>query len=143
LLLLSQLAGAIKLVPPPTKADLAGVWVGPDESGSVLRLELDKTGTGLLFIGDHDEPGAFYKVTITTISGNKLSFSLQPKASTGPPFTLSGDAPNRRIIRLVRHFSGGGQGWGIGALLLPEDDFQAGVQRVNNSSARLHSGAKR
>src|SRR6185312_7906076 len=80
LLLVSVSAQAIKPPMPRSKAHLAGVWVGPDAWGSVLRLELNSEGQGLLVVRDLDSKGdlALYKVELAKININDLSFSVSP-----------------------------------------------------------------
>ncbi|NUR22710.1 MAG: hypothetical protein HOQ08_07395 [Frateuria sp.] len=76
LLFVSVGAQAIKPPMPRTKAQLAGVWVGPDAWGSMLRLELNSAGQGHLVVRDLDSKGnlTVYQVVITKIKINDLSF---------------------------------------------------------------------
>src|SRR6185312_613054 len=104
LLLVSVSAQAIKPPMPRSKAQLAGVWVGPDAWGSVLRLELNSEGQGLLVVRDLDSKGdlALYKVELAKININDLSFSVSPISNGAARIALSG-TNDSNAINLVRY----------------------------------------
>lgn len=144
LLLVSLTAGAIKLPPPPpSKADLAGVWVGPDEASSMLRLELDKLGRGVLIVRESNPSStAIYKVALTKIEGHGLSFAISRIEGPRNTQAVSGTSLPY-ALRLVRHYTFLGKDVPIAALLVREAAMQSGIKAVGNASAKFHARAKR
>jgi hypothetical protein len=141
LLLASFEAGAIKLPrPPATNSELSGVWVGFDDARSVIRLELDKSGHGILLVRDENRAPSLYKVTLNIKGDFDLSFALQPTGGADNTFTLSGTYLLREI-KLERHYAG--QDWNSGALLLPESMLQSGIQVTKTASSKFRSRAER
>ncbi|NII10137.1 hypothetical protein [Oleiagrimonas sp. C23AA] len=139
----SSAAYAIKMPPPPTKAELAGVWVGPDDSGAVLRLELDYSGKGSLVISNHDPRFTFkYKVILTKINIYKLSFGVKSVGHTKVGFTLSGTF-HPHAIQLQRHLSTFDQTWFHNAMLLRSKSLQSGLEHVQTVSGQLPHGVGR
>jgi hypothetical protein len=143
--ILSFDAAAIKLPPPPTKAQLAGVWIGPDESGAVLRLELDDQGIGKLKISERGSPAVVsaYNVALKKDRySSKLFFTVSPAKSSPQDFSLSGAAAvGANAISLVRHFNDSYEGFALNALLIRESNLVLGTQRLKDIAAQ--SGADR
>ncbi|WP_139202464.1 hypothetical protein [Frateuria terrea] len=136
-------ARAIKLPPPPTIAQLAGVWIGPDESGAVLRLELDGRGTGRLQVSERGSPAVLssYNVTIKKDRyASKLSFAVSPAENSPGNFSLSGSAVvGAHAISLVRHFNDAYEGAHLNALLIRESDLALGSQRLKDMAAQSNA----
>lgn len=131
-------AQAIKLPPPPTKAQLAGVWVGPDESGAVWQLELDGQGLGKLQIS---ERGSLATVSRYNVTLNKerytyrLLFAVRPIGGSTVHVTLTGyAAPGAQAITLVRHFSDPSDGLALKALLIRKNELLQGAQRLQDGA---------
>ena len=129
LLLVSMGALAIKPPLPRTKVQLAGVWVGPDAWGAVLRLELNSVGQGRLVVRDLDSKGnlAVYKVALTKININELSFVVSPITKGATNIALYG-TNDSNAIDLVRYLKDFGDGYGVRALLIRQSDLQSGLQ---------------
>jgi hypothetical protein len=138
---LSLDARAIKLPPPPTEAQLAGVWIGPDESGAVLRLELDSRGIGKLQISERGSPAVLsvYNVTLNKDRyASKLSFAVSQAKSAPGNFSLSGSAAvGANAISLVRHFNDSYEGFVLNALLIRQSDLVLGSQRLKDMAAQV------
>jgi hypothetical protein len=130
LLAASTVSYAVKMPPPPTKADLAGVWVGPDDSGSVLRLDLDHNGKGTLTVSGHNPRfTSMYTVILVKINIYKLTFSVQSVGGEKVGFTLTGTF-HPHAIQLQRHLSIFDQTWTHKALLLRSKALHSGFERV-------------
>ena len=138
LLLVSVSAQAIKPPMPRSKAQLAGVWVGPDAWGSVLRLELNSEGQGLLVVRDLDSKGdlALYKVELAKININDLSFSVSPISNGAARIALSG-TNDSNAINLVRYLKDFGDGYGVHALLIRQSDLQSGLRDLKAAGSKL------
>ncbi|MBW4049487.1 MAG: hypothetical protein HIU89_16685 [Proteobacteria bacterium] len=138
LLLVSIGAQAIKPPMPRSKAQLAGVWVGPDAWGSVLRLELNSEGQGRLVVRDLDSKGdlVLYKVELTKININDLFFSVSPISKGAARIALSG-TNDSHAINLVLYLKDFGDGYGVRALLIRQSDLQSGLQDLKAASSRL------
>lgn len=129
-------AQAIKLPPPPTKAQLAGIWIGPDESGAVWQLKLDDKGLGQLQIS---ERGSLVTVSRYNVTLNKeryayrLLFAVRPLEGSTIHITLSGSAaPGAQAITMVRHFRDPSDGLALKALLIRKNDLLQGTQRLQD-----------
>lgn len=143
LLVVSFAAYAIKMPPPPTKTELSGVWAGPDDSGAVLRLELDQFGKGFLVISGHDPRFLTkYKVTLTKINIYKLSFVVKSIGHAKVGFTLSGTF-HPHAIELQRHLSTFDQTWVHSAVLLRSKNLQSGLEHVQAVGGQLQHGVGR
>jgi hypothetical protein len=131
LFLLSISLGVQALKPPlpRTKAQLAGVWVGPDMWGAVLRLELDSTGQGRLAVRERGSNGALtlYHVVLTKIDVNHLSFSVSPISKGAPNIGLYG-TNEANAINFGRYMKDIGEGFGVDALLIRKNDLLSGLQ---------------
>lgn len=138
LLLVSLGAQAIKPPMPRTKAQLAGVWIGPDAWGSVLRLELNSARQGRLVVRDLDSKGdlVLYKVVLTKINVNDLSFSVSPISNGAAHIALSG-TNDSNAINLVRYLKDFGDGYGVRALLVRQSDLQSGLQDLKAAGSKL------
>lgn len=140
---LSLDARAIKLPPPPTKAQLAGVWIGPDESGAVLRLELDSQNIGKLQISERGSPAvlSIFNVTLQKDRyASKLSFAVSPTKNSPKNFGLSGSsAVGANAISLVRHFNDSYEGFVLNALLIRQSDLVLGSQRLKDMAAQSNA----
>jgi hypothetical protein len=136
---LSLDARAIKLPPPPTITQLAGVWIGPDESGAVLRLELDGRGIGELQISERGSPAVLssYSVTLNKERyASKLSFAVSPAKNSPGNFSLSGSAViGAHALSLARHFNDSYEGFVLNALLIRQSDLVLGSQRLKDMAA--------
>jgi hypothetical protein len=137
---LSLDARAIKLPPPPTIAQLAGVWIGPDESGAVFRLELDGRGNGKLQISERGSPAVLssYNVTLNKARyASKLSFAVSPAKNSPGNFILSGSAVvGAHALSLMRHFNDSYEGFVLNALLIRQSDLVLGSQRLKDMAAQ-------
>ncbi|MFC5525913.1 hypothetical protein ACFPPA_09180 [Rhodanobacter ginsengisoli] len=138
LLLVSMGAQAIKPPMPRTKAQLAGTWVGPDAWGSVLRLELNSEGQGRLVVRilDSKDDLVVYKVVLTKININDLSFSVSPISKGAAHIALSG-TNDSNAINLVRYLKDFGDGYGVRALLIRQSDLQSGLQDLKAAGPKL------
>jgi hypothetical protein len=137
LLLVSVGAQAIKPPMPRTQAQLAGVWVGPDAWGSMLRLELNSAGQGRLVVRDLDSKGnlAVYQVVLTKIKINDLSFSVTPvtKGAANIAFYGTNDSNAIDVVRYLKDF---GDGYGVRGLLIRQADLQSGLQDLKAAGQR-------
>ncbi|QRP63227.1 hypothetical protein I6J77_14055 [Rhodanobacter sp. FDAARGOS 1247] len=137
LLLVSVSAQAIKPPTPRTKAQLAGIWVGPDAWGSVVRLELDSAGQGRLVVRDPDSKGdlAVYQVVLTKIKINDLSFSVTPvtKGAANIAFYGTNDSNAIDVVRYLKDF---GDGYGVRGLLIRQADLLSGLQDLKAAGSR-------
>lgn len=144
---LSLDARAIKLPPPPTIAQLAGIWIGPDESGAVLRLELDGRGIGKLQVSERGSPAVLssYNVTLNKDRyASKLSFALSPDKNSPSNFSLSGSVVvGARALSLVRHFNDSYEGFVLNALLIRQSDLALGSQRLKDMAAQSNASRGR
>ena len=139
LVTVSVAAGAISLAPPPTTELLSGAWIGPDEQIAYFRLELDKTGHGLLVIQENtDGLMSFYRVTDTQISGYKVSFMLSPQRGADPTVRLDGESSPGEL-HLVRSGSNHGYKWRIKATLEREDRVLPRIKAVQDASAKFQA----
>ena len=136
LLLVSVGAQAIKPPMPRTKAQLAGVWVGPDAWGAVLRLELNSVGQGRLVVRDLDSNLAIYQVVLTKIDVNDLSFSVSAVSKGAARIALYG-TNDSNAIDLVRYLKDHGDGYGVRALLIRQSGLQSGLQDLKGASSEL------
>ncbi|MFC5437227.1 hypothetical protein ACFPME_11710 [Rhodanobacter umsongensis] len=138
LLLVSAGALAIKPPMPRTKAQLAGVWVGPDAWGAVLRLELNSAGQGRLVVRDLDSKSnlAIYEIAIKKIDVNDLSFSVSPVSKGAARIALYG-TNDSNAIDLVRYLKDQGDGYGVRALLIRQSDLQSGLQDLKGADSQL------
>ena len=137
MVVLSLAAAARSLAPPPTKELLSGAWIGPDEQIAYFRLELDKSGHGLLVIQeDTDGPVSFYRVTNTKISGYKVSFALLPQRGADPTVRLGGEhSPGE--LHLVRTGVNHGYKWRTKATLEREERVLPRIRAVQDASAKF------
>ena len=83
---------AVKLPAPPKIADLAGTWVGPDESGAVLRLTVDNKGVGLLEVRQrgHRASERFQLMLYGNADSYRLTFATLLDPAAPRALTLSG-----------------------------------------------------
>lgn len=142
LLSVSSTAAAIKVPGPPTRVMLAGSWVGADQSGAVLRLDLDADGIGRLIESDRGSALSVYSVALTTINIYKLSFSVRPAGGNAVGFTLSG-VYHQHAIELQRTFKQGSYSWTFDAMLVHSGRLQAGVAQVSSASISSPDGSER
>ena len=137
LLLVSAGAQATKPPIPRTKAQLAGIWVGPDAWGSMLRLELDSSGQGRLVVRAPDSKGnlAVYQIVLTKIKVNDLSFSVTPvtKGAANIAFYGTNDSNAIDVVRYLKYF---GDGYGVRGLLIRQADLQSGLQDLKTADSR-------
>jgi len=80
---------------PPTRADLASVWVGgePQDPLEYFRLELDENGAGILTIQYlPGKPAVAYKVAATSLSGYAVSLDVEPIDAGAQPLQVRGEA---------------------------------------------------
>lgn len=138
LLFVSVGAQAIKPPMPRTKAQLAGVWVGPDAWGSMLRLELNSAGQGHLVVRDLDSKGnlTVYQVVLTKIKINDLSFSVAPVTKGAANIALYG-TNDSNAIDVVRYLKDLGDGYGVHGLLIRQADLQSGLQDFKAAGSRV------
>jgi len=144
---LSLDARAIKLPPPPTITQLAGVWIGPDESGAVLRLELDDRGIGKLQVSEQGSPTvlASYNITLNKDRhASKLSFAVSPDKNSPSNFSLSGSVVvGAHALSLVRHFNYSYEGFVLNALLIRQSDLALGSQRLKDMDVQPNANRGR
>jgi hypothetical protein len=138
LLLVSIGAQAIKPPMPRTTAQLAGTWVGPDAWGSVLCLELNSEGYGRLVVRNFDSKDdlVVYKVVLTRININDLSFSVTPTSRGAAHIALSG-TNDSNAIDLVRQLKDFGDGYGVRALLIRQSGLQSGLKGLKAAGPEL------
>jgi len=127
------------MVPPPKIQQLAGAWIGPEEQTAYFRLDLDKTGRGLLVIQEDSPDGYFsyYKVSKTILADYKISFALLPLKGSDPTVTLTGEAYPRRLL-LVRSGTNHGYKWHYKVSLEREDYLLPRIHAVKHASAQFH-----
>ena len=137
---------AIKLPPPPSLAKLAGTWVGPDESGSVLKLSFDRNGVGQLLILDPSPNGITLKLKVTISkerNSYKLSFYAIPVPDSRDEFTLSGSIKfGGSAIELVEHYPGF-DWFNTKALLIRESSLRTGLHGLGSKVDKPHANGIR
>ena len=142
LLFVSLGVGAIKIPGPPTRATLAGSWVGAEQLGAVLRLDLDAQGKGRLIESDRDSSLSTYSVSVTRIDGFKLSFSVSPAGSSGSTFELTG-IYHQHAIKLQRHFKHDDFAWTLDSMLVRSSRLRSGLQQVLSAAPEVQHGSER
>lgn len=132
LLFVSLGVQALKPPLPRTKAQLAGVWVGPDMWGAVLRLELNDAGQGRLDVRERGSKGhlTLYHVVLTKIDVNHLSFTASPISKGAANIGLYG-TNEAHAINFGRYMKDIGEGFGVDALLIRQSDLLSGLQDLN------------
>lgn len=136
-------ARAISLAPPPKLEQLAGAWIGPEESIAYFRLELNKAGRGILIIQKSYQPSSFsnYKITKTNLADNKISFVLMPLEGSDPTIALSGEAYSFGEMALVHSGVNKGFHWTYKVKLEREDYLLPRIRAVQNEGARMRAHA--
>ena len=144
LLLSSVSASAIKVLPAPSLEQLAGAWIGPDDSIAYFRVEIDKSGRGLLVIQEdsHDRNLSLYKIKSTKLSGYLISFQLQPIKKADPTITLSGEASFGEL-QLIRRGVNHGNKWQNKLVLERENQLLPRIQAVKRAAHDFQSRAER
>src|SRR5690348_3435707 len=142
LLSVSLGAGAIKLPPPPTRAVLAGSWIGAEQLGAVLRLDMDAQGKGRLIESDRGDSRSAYNVTLTRIDGYKLSFSVTLAGKSGSIFGLTG-IWHQHAIQLQRHFKREDFAWTLDSMLVRSSRLRSGLDQVLSSPPEVQHGSER
>jgi hypothetical protein len=142
LLSVSLGASAIKLSGPPTRAMLAGSWVGAEQLGAVLRLDVDAQGKGRLIESDRDGSRSTYSVALTRIDGYKLTFSVAFAGNSGSTFKLTG-IYHQHAIQLQRHFKRGDFAWTLDSMLVRSSRLRSGLQQVLSSAPEVQYGSER
>jgi hypothetical protein len=135
---------ALKPPLPRTKAQLAGVWVGPDMWGAVLRLELNNVGQGRLVVRERGSSGelTLYHVVLTKIDVNHLSFSVSPISKGAPNIGVYG-TNEAHAINFGRYMKDIGEGFGVGAILIRENDLLSGLQDLKAGNSKAPAQAAR
>jgi hypothetical protein len=131
-------AQATTIAPPSTVEQLAGAWIGPDSQTAYFRLEVDKTGHGLLVIQEDSDNGHIsqYNISATSLSGYRVSFTLLP-LNGADPIELSGkESPG--ILSLVRSGLNHGHKWHTNVSLEREDYLLPRIQAVKEASTTSH-----
>ena len=90
--LATDLSVAQKRMRPPDSSDLAGSWVGYEESGlDFYRLDLRPDGTGFLAVTYMAHPPEVHRVARDELQKFKVRFTLTPLSEVSEPLTLKGD----------------------------------------------------
>ena len=67
---------------PPSIEDLSGNWLGQSDNGEFVRLQLDRTGRGMLALNYYPkQPVWRYNVVVTKSEKNPLGYDLSISAS--------------------------------------------------------------
>ena len=102
---------ASKKVRPPTRSDLATVWVGgePGDPLEYFRLELDTNGVGILTVQYLPGKAAVaYRVLATSLSEYSIKLDVESVDAGAQPLEVRGEAiPN--LLRL--HVAGHAPDW--------------------------------
>lgn len=129
-------ANGTKLPGPLSREDIAGVWIGPDQVGNVIRLDLDKSGNGLLIIGRHGHDPYIFRVFLKVLKNNRLHFQITSIQSGGLSFSLSGTNYSS-AIKLIRTYKISNIKFEQAALLIRENDLKAGMLLDANARAKV------
>jgi hypothetical protein len=137
-LALSGFAHANKRVRLPTMDDLATTWVGATAFGEYLRLELDKTGTGVLAIQYlRDKPARGYRIRQTTLAKYRVVFQVEAAEVSAEPVFLRGDAyPGALELEL----GGTSVDWKRKVVLEPLPDLVRRLAAVETAAGQVRKG---
>lgn len=118
--------------PLPKMEGLRGAWLGEGDAGAFARLEIDKSGVGLLTVHESpiDSGVSVYRVTATKLSGYTVGFAVTPVGSAVPT-ALTGEAKcGLALSRLVRS----PHPWSQEFQMRREDKLQSRIRAVQRAA---------
>jgi hypothetical protein len=132
---------AVKKIPPPSLASLAGAWLGGSDGGlEYFRLELRENGTGHLAVQYLSEnPAVAYSITSTSLCGYTVAFSVKPIDADAEPIYLRGEANSYRLSLKV----GGTDGnWDRSLLLEHDSAVKERIRAVEDRASKIAKPAR-